>query len=152
MANKYPNHEVGIQAKEMMSYFDTGDVAANNALFSLDENLQHFFLLVFPSEKGSINKVKNKVSNFNSVYYSSKNLSITATFLDQDTQIIIVKSFDNKVNALDYFNTFKTDDKKLKGVNDTFKFFVITNKNYATLFAKNQLEEYLLFFKSNYQN
>ncbi|MDC0339143.1 hypothetical protein OAN33_06355 [Flavobacteriales bacterium] len=112
--------------------------------------MKHFFAIVIPNESGKTKDAKMKLSNFNSTSFSKSKLKTSSTFLDQDTQLVLVKEFKNKKAAHDYYLAFKVNKKQVKSLNDAYSYFVITNKNYASLMIEKSLSDYLAFFKKNY--
>ncbi|MBL4704517.1 MAG: tetratricopeptide repeat protein, partial [Flavobacteriales bacterium] len=111
---------------------------------------QHFFLYIHDKEEGSANPAKAKISNFNGSSFSSKGLITSTNFLDEGHQIILVKSFKNKAEAIDYYTAFKLNTGPLKKFNQKDNFYVITGKNYASLLLEKSDTKYKKFFKENY--
>ena len=118
--------------------------------YILDPGLKHFFVIVIPNESGKTKGAKMKLSNFNSTSFSKSKLKTTSTFLDEDTQLVLVKEFKNKKAAHDYYLAFKVNKKQVKSLSGAYPYFVITNKNYASLMIEKSLDDYLAFFKKNY--
>jgi TolA-binding protein len=111
---------------------------------------KHMFVLVFPNTAGSVNQAKIKVSDFNDASFSSKNLEIKSSFLDADNQVITVKPFEDKKAAMDYYVAFKVNKTQVQSLNSVYQYFIITEKNFASLFVEKNLNEYLEFFTKNY--
>ena len=106
--------------------------------------------MVIPNESGKTKDAKMKLSNFNSTSFSKSKLKTTSTFLDSDTQVVLVKEFKNKKAAHDYYLAFKVNKKHVKSLSNAYPYFVITNKNYASLIIEKSLDDYLAFFKKHY--
>ncbi len=121
--------------------------------FEEDDAGDHFFAVVFNKERANFNEIKNKVSDFNSEYYGSLNLKVTSNLIDRERQIVISKTFNGKAEAMEYYNTFIADDAGLADINNSgFDRFVITKRNYVTLFKEKNLEVYLQFFEQVYKD
>jgi hypothetical protein len=120
--------------------------------FIYASDTRHMFVLVFPNSAGSVNQAKIKVADFNDASFSSKNLEIKSSFLDADNQVITVKSFEDKKAAMDYFVAFKVNKTQVQSLNTAYQYFIITEKNFASLFVEKNLSEYLEFFTKNYGN
>jgi len=128
---------------------DNSDV--NTSMFKENEDSEHFFALVFPKAEGNSSDLKASISDFNSEYFRNEKLRITNSFIDKDHQIIIVRSFDNKTQALDYYNTFFNNTDFLKEINEKdYEKFVITTKNFTVLFRNKNTDVYQVFFSQNY--
>ena len=126
------------------------DAKEGKGTYIFDPNLKHFFVIIIPNESGKTKDAKMKLSNFNSTSFSKSKLKTTSTFLNADTQLVLVKEFKNKKAAHDYYLAFKVNKKQVKSLNTTYQYFSITNKNFASLMIEKSLEDYQAFFKKNY--
>ncbi len=123
----------------------------NTSMYAEDENGEHFFALVFPKTDGDATEIKETIADFNSASFRNSNLRITNSFIDKDHQIIIVRSFDNKSAAMEYYNAFYGNTSVLAELNaKTYDKFVISTKNFTTLFRNKNKEEYKAFFSLSY--
>lgn len=127
------------------------DAKTGNSTYIYESGAKHFFILVFPNSAGSVNQAKTKVSDLNLASFSTKNLETKSSFIDENNQLIIVKSFANKEEAIDYYLTFKVNENQVKKLHE-FDYFVISDKNFAALFSEKNIEAYLNFFAKNYLN
>lgn len=125
------------------------DAKTGESTYIYESSAKHFFVLVFPNDAGSVNQAKSKVSDLNLASFSTKNLETKSSFIDENNQLIIVKPFNNKEDAMDYYLTFKVNEKQVKKLKD-FDYFVITDKNFSALFLDKNLEKYITFFTKNY--
>lgn len=122
------------------------------SMFKEDENAEHFFALVFNKKEGSATQLKETISDYNLEFHRNDNLRITNSFIDKDHQIIIVRSFDNKADALRYYNGFFADEGILKDINEqNYEKFVITTKNFTVLFRNKNTDVYKAFFDAKYR-
>jgi len=110
---------------------------------------EHFFVIIFPNDAGSVNKAKTKVSNLNVSAFSNSGLSIKSTFLDANNQMISVRKFSNKTKAIDYYTTFKFNKKEVVSLQQ-MQYFAISSKNFSTLFVDKGVDDYMKFFNENY--
>ena len=91
--------------------------------YIFDPSLKHFFVMVIPNESGKTKDAKMKLSNFNSTSFSKSKLKTTSTFLDHDTQLVLVKEFKNKKAAHDYYLAFKVNKKQVKSLSSCLSLF-----------------------------
>ncbi len=126
------------------------DAQSGKSTYVYSSDSKHFFVLVFPNDKGSINKAKAKMADFNSASFSTKTLKVESSFVDQTTQVIVTKSFKDKEEAMDYYVAFKVNKKQVKSFTKGFDFFVITDKNFASLYVDKDIKKYVAFFEKNY--
>ncbi len=123
----------------------------DTSMFLEDNGSEHFFALVFPKEQDDANSIKQTISDFNTNFFQNSNLRITNSFIDKDHQIIIVRSFADKAQALDYFNSFKLNNGILTELNAKgYQNFVITTKNFTVLFRNKNTDVYGVFFQNSY--
>lgn len=125
------------------------DAKSGASTYIYNSDAKHFFVLVFPNSAGSVNQAKSKVSDLNIASFSTKSLETKSSFIDENNQLIIVKPFKNKDDAMDYYLTFKVNDKQVKKLKE-FDYFIITDKNFSALFLEKNIEAYKNFFSKNY--
>ncbi|CAG5076839.1 type IX secretion system periplasmic lipoprotein PorW/SprE [Parvicella tangerina] len=125
------------------------DAKTGASTYIYETEAKHFFVLVFPNDAGSVNQAKTKVSDLNIASFSTKNLETKSSFIDENNQLIIVKPFNNKEDAMDYYLTFKVNENQVKKLKE-FDYFVITDKNFSALFLEKDLDAYQTFFEKNY--
>ncbi len=152
----YGETEEGIKAKRILERLKNQSsiqgVSSGSSNYIYNSEMEHFFVLVFPNDGSNINPVKRGMADFNGNNFASKNLKIRNTFIGKDDQIVVVRSFPNKEAAQNYLKIFKKDTKDLRGISDKYEYFVITHKNYASLFIEKDLEGYREFYQKNYSN
>lgn len=125
--------------------------SAATSMFNVDDGSDHFFALIFPKEGSDGTELKNAVSDFNTTYFKNDRLRLTNSFIDKERQILIVRSFSDKESAMEYYRSFVGDENMLKSINEQgYQTFVITTKNFTTLFRNKNPEVYGAFFESNY--
>ncbi len=129
---------------------DTSQEAQKEA-FTMNEDMLHFFAVVFDEQVADVNRIRSGVSDFHLEYYSRKGLDVNNTLLPGKVNMLIVKSFEDKTQAMEYYRTFE----KHAGVLETlkgkgFKMFVISRDNFQILFRSQRLEDYTQFFGEQY--
>lgn len=154
-AQKFAKEEIGKEAANLLEFYkeqeSKEEALSGKKVYIYDPNAEHFFIYLFPNGKGSINEAKNNISDFNSHYFSLKQYNITNNFLDTENQLIIVKPFDNKDKAMEYYIAFKNDKIKLKDLNNNADYYIISAANYANFFLEKKPEDYKIFFEDNYK-
>lgn len=128
------------------------NTTVNTSMFDFNATSEHFFALIFPKTQGDASTLKIAVSDFDQQSFRGADLRITNSFIDTDHQIIIVRSFDDKNAAMEYYNAFMANNKVLKDINTNaiYKKFVISTKNFTVLFRKKNMDVYQEFFNTNY--
>ena len=98
---------------------------------------------------GVVEAGKIAVADFNSASFSSFNLKTSNKFLNTSDQMIIVKSFPNSIEAMNYYDAFRVNKGKIKNYSDQ-NFFLLTPDNLKSLYLEKKIDEYLKFFKAFY--
>lgn len=119
--------------------------------YQYNSGLMHYFVVVVPNGEGNTNEIKSSISDFNSASFTSLNLKTSNTFLNSDTQLILVKSFVNQQAADDYLVAFSVNTNQVKEISNKYTFFIISNKNYGSLYADKNIPDYLEFFEKYYK-
>jgi hypothetical protein len=121
-----------------------------NWKFTFSPDTIHYFILVAPKGKFTMNKAKNNIADFNMANFSENKLKVSNTFLNTSDQIIMVKFFNDSKKALDYYLSFKVNKGIVKNYKSE-KFFVISPNNLKELYLEKNTINYLKFFKEFYQ-
>ena len=166
---KYPKTEAGDKARELLGIFKKAQKAAQDTLnankkdlkdslsskttlYTFQPGVNHFYALVIPKDMGDINKVKFGLSNFDQKYDKVPNLRITNSFLDKDHHILIVRTFKDETEAMEYFMAIKDDDNVFKDLDKSkIQSFIISVQNFTTLFRNKDVADYMKFFEKNYK-
>ncbi len=151
-----PNTDMATQATEMLKQLTSGGSpkaasSSNNSNYiKLDES-EHYVVTVLNSKNTNLNRVKAALSDFTKTYFSGFDYKVSNTMFDEETTLILVKSFANLKDAQDYFTTFVSDNDLISELNivETDK-FIITKQNYLELFRSKDFKGYLEFFTKNY--
>ena len=128
------------------------DTTALKPKFVFKEDGEYYWLVIVENGKGDINKFKTKLSDSNEESYSTEELTISSVFLDIAHQLVSVKSFDGKAQAMNYYNFFKDNKAAFTDlVPGTFHSFIISAENYTTFYKDKNIEEYQQFFSENFK-
>jgi tetratricopeptide (TPR) repeat protein len=97
-------------------------------------------------------QIKNKISDYNTKYYSLKGYNVSNQVLGPQTQIVVIGKFDNKDDALAYRNGMANNDEVFNKLNpETYRVFVISENNFAAFLGQRDVEEYMNFYRNYYQ-
>lgn len=115
---------------------------------SLDE--PHSYVIVFPKTSNA-NVVKTAFSNYNSDNFADKKLDMLSFLIDNDNQVLVIKTFDNAKDALSYFESVQRIPSFFSDLNiKTHQEFIISDTNLATMVKRKNVNEYIKFYKDNY--
>jgi tetratricopeptide (TPR) repeat protein len=156
---KSPGSEEGIQAKKYLDLLSSGTqivkpdaITGPKSPFTYDEDLEHYFVLVFPNSSGNINGTKIQLSNFNKDFYKSKGLQTTTAVMGAENQVLIVRTFPNQSDAIDYKSGFNSGAARptLGRIPQQFEHFIINSANFTILFNSMDIKSYQSFYKEKY--
>jgi len=120
--------------------------------YSYDEELFHYFVLSFPKNaKVDVNRLIFDLANFNIDYYTSIDFDIEEIKLNDDIQLIVVRSLPNKEEGLGYFGTILKHKEVFKALNGVdYHYCLASSPNYRKFIEDQDLLQYLKFFVENY--
>ncbi|MFM9028951.1 MAG: hypothetical protein ACKOQ6_13330, partial [Bacteroidota bacterium] len=161
----YPEHPVKDEAQNILDYIkgnqgkipDTAaapDVQPVKRNYNYLPDTAHFVVIVFQSIGGALDggKLKTKLSDFNNNNYSTKSLSMQEFMLDHRFKIFVIKTFQNKQDAMAYHShLFDNDDVYGNVSPENYKQFAISANNLPELFKQKATAEYENFFRSFYK-
>ncbi|HEX8038684.1 MAG TPA: tetratricopeptide repeat protein, partial [Chryseosolibacter sp.] len=117
---------------------------------SFDE--PHYFVLVYPKTEGIDEQAVSTLESFNKSRFSQSQLRTSHLELNDDYDLTFVSDLQDKKTAMDYFQTFSENAKAMAALrNHKFDNFVITKENFDIFYRTKGLNEYIRFFKKNYQ-
>lgn len=113
--------------------------------FVYNKSDNHKFILLIPSRKVNINKLRN------TIYNHDKDFKVLKEPYDSDLNMIVVNNIGSKIEAMIYFNKLLEDQKVYEQLKDVdYRNFVITEENFEKFYVNKSLFPYLEFFKKNY--
>jgi len=120
--------------------------------FSYDEELLHYFVIAFDRAADvDINRLKFDIANYNIDHYMKTDFDIETEFLNANTNLLTVRSLQNKEQALIYFRSIIRKREVYEQLRDVdYVNFVASTYNYREMKADHSTEDYLKFFLKNY--
>ncbi len=117
-----------------------------------DDKLHYVLAVLYNSRDLDMNRCKISVSDFNKEYYDLKKLAVSNIFLDLNSGIplIIVRSFDNKADAMKYYQTVKQESENFLPEKAEYDLFAATQRNYRIILKQRTIEGYRPFFEEFY--
>ena len=125
--------------------------AGEQSEFAIQPDNEHYLAIFIPVGRGNGDQVKAKVADFNNSFFGSKRLKVTSNLLDRSTQVVLVKSFPNMREGMDYYTVFTGNREGLIEVNSSgYEMVLISNENYVSLFKNKNVIGYAQFFAQQY--
>jgi tetratricopeptide (TPR) repeat protein len=119
-------------------------------VFVFDAEAEHLFVVLVPNGEYDMNTIKTGFSDFNNNSFKSKGLKVSTTFLNTQTQTVLIKTFSNKGEAQSYYVAYKVNKKELKDFNGSLEYYIISAKNFSQLFITKDIEKYKEFYGKYY--
>ena len=130
---------------------DNEEEPVSQSDFAVQPNNEHYFAIFIPVGRGSGDQVKAQAADFNNAFFGSKRLKVTSNLLDRSTQVVLVKSFRNTQEGMDYYTVFTGNREDLIDVNSAgYEMVLISNENYVSLFKNKDIQGYAKFFAEHY--
>ncbi|MCX6290708.1 MAG: tetratricopeptide repeat protein [Bacteroidetes bacterium] len=123
-------------------------------LYVYNPDTTQFVIIAFQNIGGPVNSdtLRRKLSNYNGKYYSLKGYGISNLLYDHRTQIVVVKEFANKEEALEYHNGLNDNDEVYGNLDPVaYQQFIISSNNFAAFIGEKKLDVYYDFFRSFYK-
>ena len=114
----------------------------------------HNVILIFQNIGGPIdpNKIKARLSDFNTKYYGQKNITMQDLLFDHRLKIIFLRSFTNKADALSYTNALYDSDEVFGNqAADAYQLYAISVNNISELLKQKKTDDYQDFYRSFYK-
>ena len=168
VVRSFPKDTVSIRAKEILAFVKIRKAqdAASDTLqtsqklnevidstaFSYAPETPHLFLIVVQRDKGiDLNDTKNKMTSFNNANFKANNLSIINGNIDLSWLYISVSGFNNKEDAMNYYNSITSDPVMLELLSSVdSQYFVISPTNLIQMAQTKAIQKYAAFFQDKY--
>ncbi|MCB0395245.1 MAG: tetratricopeptide repeat protein [Flavobacteriales bacterium] len=165
VSTQYAYDDAGSRAAEILEAMKTARTAESekdttavikettDSLGSYEVNMDevHYFVMVVPSGKESIDKLKTELSDFNAKFHGLEKFTISAMILDPARQLIMVKGFENGNKAKGYYlNVNRQFEPLTEGSLQGAPAFVISAANFIRFYQQKDVEGYQAFFKQKF--
>ena len=171
----FPNDEIAQYAKDVLSKMNTLDIKDETGktivienidnkenvdssavtepqLYNFNEEETHFFMIVATNKKVDANRLQFNIINLNSDKYPNTDYNTSTVELNDKYNLITVKSFNNKAQAMAYLSAINNDPEVFKNFNkNNYSLFIISASNFATFFNNKDIDKYKSFFEINYK-
>ena len=167
VVEKYPKSPVKEKAQEILELIkkqktsalttevltkDSTTVVPKPSKFVFNENGDYYWVLIAENGKGDIDAFKIKLSKVNQELFSTLSIGISDMFLDGGHQLIMVKPFAGKMEAMKYYNVMRSRRDTYSDLKEgTYQMFVISAENFSIFYKDKNVDEYQEFFSQNYK-
>ena len=111
----------------------------------------HMSLFILPKEGVDINYLKILISDYHAKDFENEVFEISAMLLGLDKHLLMIKTFDNSSDAVDYNQLIMEDVDIVNQLNKSdYKVLAISFENFKEFYKNKDVEGYYNFFKKNY--
>ena len=177
---KYKEDELSTVAQKILAYFGSTDIQSiiaelqtrptverkdeevstssisntsstnNENSYTTSQNTDYYYAIYFKSKDIDINRLNFKIREFNIFNFATRTFNIVNQPLNNDYEIITVRSFANQRQANNYSKMINSNNDIFSQVaNAEYKTFIISVENFKQLQQKKNINEYLRFYKEN---
>lgn len=158
LISTYERSDEATRAREIIRFLNGNENAFTQAegqvgdFVTDDDKLHYVIAVLYNSEKMDMTSAKIKVSDFNKQYFKLKGLAQSTIYLDlnQGIPLIIVRNFDNKEDAMRYYQTAKQYAADFLPEEARYDIFAVTQRNYRVILQQRTIESYRPFFEQYY--
>lgn len=149
---KYPDSQVTDFAKTLLAAaqeFDKKVQKEKGVSYIPYFDQEHYFILVYPS-KNDLAQFRQNLERFNKSF-DYLNLKSSTLILDDEYSMILVTSFADREQSLEYLQAF-FESNELMAVMPNYNLikFVISKDNFNLFYQTKGLQDYLAFFEKFY--
>jgi tetratricopeptide (TPR) repeat protein len=119
-------------------------------IYTADTTSNHVFVLIITDPAFNLNQASFDVISYNIDNFTNKNFKSAGALIDNKFIQIIVSGFHDYTQAMDYYNTFKTEKVIRNPTGAKMMTFLISDNNLKVLKNDKDPARYQLFFKDKY--
>jgi len=160
---KFPNTPEKARADEILRFLKgdkeafTGiDMEEVDEIFSEEDDKLHYVTVVlYNVTPNQVVNTKIKISNYNKQYHKLKKLQLSETTLDRKkrNEIVLVRKFENKSKAMDYYNEVIKSQKEFVGEDlEGYAIYAVSQRNFRKMIIEKGDARYRAFFEKYYLN
>jgi tetratricopeptide (TPR) repeat protein len=149
---RYYKADVSESTGESEDSVDDALLAEAEKLYQDGSGKQHFFVLIAPNGSVDFNTLNSFVSDFNRNFFETQNLNVRSLFLDQDNQMISVRTFKDDEIAKNYFTSLSSEPNVQNYLNvEGVHMFLISTENFTAFYQDKRVDVYKAYFNAHYK-
>ena len=118
-----------------------------------EEESQHMLMFILPKKDLDVGYLKTLLSDYHQSSYSTEVFEISAMMMGLETHLVSVKFFENKNNALKYFNNISLSREVMSELGKVdYKILPISIGNFQEFYRNKDVDGYSNFVKEKYLN
>ena len=118
-----------------------------------EEESQHMVMFILPKKDLDVSYLKTLLSDYHQSSYSTEVFEISAMMMGLETHLVSIKFFENKMNALKYFNNISFSSEIMSELGKVdYKILPISIDNFQEFYRNKDVDGYSNFVKEKYLN
>lgn len=161
LVSKYPQTDIAEESKNIIAYIDSYKPAlkeekeaeiAKEIYVASAENQEHYCILVLEDENIiNYNQLIFNIINFNLDFFDDLNLNASKEKIDDQEQIILIRSFKKKSQAMRYYRRINSYEDLYRDIDSKkLETFFISKENYSILKKDKSISRYIKYFNGEY--
>jgi tetratricopeptide (TPR) repeat protein len=159
LISKYPQSDVASDAQNLIDYMDKEhpeikeehDIIVSKKLYQPDFDTEHLFAFIV-DKKMNTNQLIFNIINFNLDNFDKLGLRVDISDLNPHQNLVLVKTFHDKNEAMSYLNAVRSSETLLKDIPGAeITPIIISSGNLNILKSDKSADLYLKFFTENYR-
>lgn len=158
---RHPNTEETTRASEILRFLRGNQNAFDADLYQeelanftrQDEKLHYIMYVIYNCDLNKMKKAKIAVAGYNLKFFKLAKLRISNLYLnpEEKSQIILIRSFENKDKALDYMTIAGRNVGDFLSVDEfNYDMFAVTQNNYREIIKQKTIQNYEAFYDIHY--
>ncbi|MBC7446685.1 MAG: hypothetical protein H7330_01340 [Hymenobacteraceae bacterium] len=123
---------------------------AADVVYSTNKSTAHAVLVAYPKESPAFVDLKTQLANYHRANFSSDKLAVTSLLLGEDTELVLVKSFEDARAAKQYEARLRGQSSPLATVDGAYQLIVISLENLPRFYQARDLAGYQAFYEQAY--
>jgi len=144
----YPTDDAVELAKEIIASVESGKFDMN--IYNVEFSSPHYYVVAIKKDKYDLKALNFKLTVASNNFSDAIKFSVDEINLDDYYSLLTIKTFDNKDNALLFYNQIITNFTLSELKPDDYEHFIISESNYNIFVKDKILEKYLMYFKDKY--
>ena len=138
--------------EEILQEVIQSNTPKKESIFEFNPEDQHYVVLLVKTAEMPLQTAKQDITNFNNTYFSLKKLTVSSFLLDNNRQLITLSKFDNKDDAMNYYQILMNDETFQPNIDSgIIEVYAMSANNYTSFYNKRDSRvDYPDFFKDNY--
>jgi len=127
------------------------ELAVLGSPYMYRKNQDHMIVLVLPKNGVDVTYLKTLISEFHTNQIGNEAFDISALLLGLDKHLLMIKSFQNANESMDYYQLFEGEKSVMDFLNKTeYNLMSISVENFPEFYKYKDVDGYSRFFIKNY--